>query len=274
MLRLKNVARMLAGSFLLSAALLASSQDPEQTYSNNIQSSTYNSTNDSSTSDRRTNDSSTSDGSTSDNGTHDRRTNDGGTGASGTHDSGTNNGTNSRNTSNTINSSRNNNNNEGSNHSSNKSTAEEFISAFYSWDATQLKRLMAGDADAVAILYYQGWAEAANYKVKLRRPCKIETNEIVCAITVTDDFGFAMGYEATDTFRLTLNRNKIAAVTFSGDDPTIFQELLQWITDKHPDILTGPCVNMFAGGTTPAACARAVAKAARDFMTDRGKAIL
>ena len=223
---------MLAGSFLLSAGLLASSQDPEETYSNNIQSSSYNSTNDSSTSDSSTSD---------------RRTND---------------------------SSRNNNNNEGSNHSSNKSTAEEFISAFYSWDATKLKRLMAGDADAVAILYYQGWAEAANYKVKLRRPCRIETNEIVCAITVTDDFGSAMGYEATDTFRLTLNRNKIAAVTFSGDDPTIFQELFQWITEKHPDILTGPCVNMFAGGTTPAACARAVAKAARDFMTDRGKAIL
>ncbi|MCS5584704.1 MAG: hypothetical protein NZ777_14455 [Pseudomonadales bacterium] len=227
MLRLKNVARMLAGSFLLSAALLASSQDPEQTYSNNIQSSTYNSTNDSSTSDRRTNDSS-----------------------------------------------RNNNNNEGSNHSSDKSTAEEFISAFYSWDATKLKRLMAGDANAVAILYYQGWAEAANYKVKLRRPCRIETNEIVCATTVTDDFGSAMGYEATDTFRLTLSRNKIAAVTFSGDDQTIFEELVQWITEKHPDILTGPCLDMFAGGTTPAACARAVAKAARDFMTDRGKAIL
>ena len=259
MLRLKNVARMLAGSFLLSTGLLASSQDPEETYSNNIQSSTYNSTNDSSTSDRRTNDGGTGDG-----GTHDSDTN----------DSGTNNGTNSRNTSNTINSSRNNNNNEGSNHSSNKSTAEEFISAFYSWDATKLKRLMAGDADAVAILYYQGWAEAANYKVKLRRPCRIETNEIVCATTVTDDFGSAMGYEATDTFRLTLNHNKIAAVTFSGDDPTIFQELFQWITEKHPDILTGPCVNMFAGGTTPAACARAVAKAARDFMTDRGKAIL
>jgi hypothetical protein len=225
---------MLAGSFLLTAGLLASSQDPEQTYSNNIQSSTYNSIN----------------------------------------DSRTNNGTNRRNTSNTTNSRRNNNNKEGSNHSSNKSTAEEFISAFYSWDATKLKRLMAGDADAVAILYYQGWAEAANYKVKLRRPCRIETNEIVCATTVTDDFGSAMGYEATDTFRLTLNRNKIAAVTFSGDDATIFQELLQWITEKHPDILTGPCLNMFAGGTTPAACARAVAKAARDFMTDRGKAIL
>ena len=154
----------------------------------------------------------------------------------------------------------------------NNNIAEEFISAFYSWDATKLKNLMTEDADTVAILYYQGWAEAANYKVKTRRPCEAEANEIVCAITVTDDFGSAMGYEATDTFRMTLAENKISAVTFSGDDPPIFEELFQWITQKHPDILAGPCLDMFAGGETAADCARAVAKAARAFMEERRKA--
>ena len=150
--------------------------------------------------------------------------------------------------------------------------AEEFISAFYSWDATKLKNLMTEDADTVAILYDQGWAEAANYTIKTRRPCKVEAGEVVCAITVTDDFGSAMGYEATDTFRMTLVENKISAVTFSGDDPPIFQELFQWITQKHPDILAGPCLNMFAGGETPGDCARAVATAARAFMDERRKA--
>ena len=150
--------------------------------------------------------------------------------------------------------------------------AEEFISAFYSWDATKLKNLMTEDADTVAILYYQGWAEAANYKVKTRRPCKVEANEIVCATTVTDGFGSAMGYEATDTFRITLAESKISAVTFSGDDPPIFQELFQWISEKHPDILAGPCLNMLAGGETPGDCARAVATAARAFMDERRKA--
>ena len=154
----------------------------------------------------------------------------------------------------------------------NTKIAEEFISAFYSWDATKLKNLMTEDADTVAILYYQGWAEAANYEVKTRRPCKVEDDEIVCAITVTDDFGSAMDYEATDTFRMTLAENKISAVTFSGDDPPIFQELFQWITQKHPDILAGPCLDMFAGGETPGGCARAVAKAARAFMDERRKA--
>jgi hypothetical protein len=94
----------------------------------------------------------------------------------------------------------------------------------------------------------------------------------VCAVTVTDDFGSTMDYEATDTFRITLAENKISAVTFSGDDPPIFQQLFQWITQKHPDILAGPCLNMFAGGETPGDCARAVAKAARAFMDERRKA--
>lgn len=150
--------------------------------------------------------------------------------------------------------------------------AEEFISAFYSWDAAKLKALMTEDADTVAILYYQRWAEAANYQVKTRGPCAIEADEVVCAITVTDDFGSTMGYEATDTFRIILAENKISAVTFSGNDPPVLQELFQWIGEKHPDILTGPCLNMFAGGETPGDCARAVAKAAHAFMDERRRA--
>ena len=154
----------------------------------------------------------------------------------------------------------------------NDNVAEDFISAFYSWDATKLKNLMTENADGVAILYYQRWAEAANYKVKTRRPCKLEAKEIVCAITVIDDFGSAMDYEATDTFRMVLTENKISAVTFSGDDPPIFQELFRWIMQKQPDILAGHCLNMFAGGNTPGDCARAVARAAREFMDERRKA--
>ena len=150
--------------------------------------------------------------------------------------------------------------------------AERFVSAFYSWDATKLKSLMTEAADTVAILYYQRWAEAANYKVKTRRPCKVEAEEVVCAITVTDDFGTAMGYVATDTFRMTLAQNRISAVTFSGDDPPVFQELFQWITQNHPEVLAGPCLNMFAGGETPKDCARAVAKAARAFVDERRRA--
>ena len=151
----------------------------------------------------------------------------------------------------------------------NNSAAENFISAFYSWDANKLTSLMSEDADTVAILYYQRWAAAANYKVKVRRPCKAEADQSVCAITVTDDFGSAMGYEATDTFRMSFNDDKVSTVTFSADDPAIFQELFQWVTQHHPDTFTGPCFEMFAGGETPGDCARTVARLAREFMDER-----
>ena len=147
--------------------------------------------------------------------------------------------------------------------------AEHFITTFYSWHHSSLEKLMANNADKLAITYYQGWAEGANYAIKIRRPCERDNDAIVCAITVTDDFGRAMNYTATDTFRLTINDAMISKVTFSGDDPPIFNELQQWITSERPEVLAGPCLDMFAGGETPNACAAAVARSAVEFMTAR-----
>ena len=147
--------------------------------------------------------------------------------------------------------------------------AENFITTFYSWDLNLLETLMAKDADSLAITYYQGWAEGANYAIKIRRPCERDTNEISCAITVTDDFGRAMGYTATDTFRLTISGGHVSAVTVSADDPPIFQQLQEWIMTERPEVLTGPCLDMFAGGKTPHACSTAVAKSAAEFMAHR-----
>lgn len=151
----------------------------------------------------------------------------------------------------------------------NNSVAENFISAFYSWDVNKMQTLMTKDADTVAILYYQRWAEAADYEVKIRRPCRMETNQSVCAITVTDDFGLAMGYEATDTFRLSFDGEKISAVTFSADDPPIFDALFEWVVQHHPDTFTGPCFKLFEGGETPEDCAKTIARLAREFMSER-----
>jgi hypothetical protein len=148
-------------------------------------------------------------------------------------------------------------------------TVEAFIAAFYSWDAARLTALMADDADTAAILYYQDWAEAANYQVTRRHPIEVDGEDVVCAVTVSDDFGSALGYEATDTFRLSLAGDRVSAVSFSGDDPPIFRELFRWISENRADIMTGPCRDMFAGGRTPGACARAVASAAREFMEVR-----
>lgn len=149
--------------------------------------------------------------------------------------------------------------------------AEAFISSFYSFDASKMQEHFLPDTDVVAIFYYQQWAKAANYQVKIRRECFVDRGEVVCAVTVTDDFGAAMGYEATDTFRMKVVGEKISAVAFSGDDPPIFNELQQWISQNQPLILSGPCFNMFAGGETPGDCARAIAKAARQFMAERAR---
>lgn len=148
--------------------------------------------------------------------------------------------------------------------------AEAFISAFYSYDRAVLESMFSPQADKTAVLYYQQWAEAAHYNVDVRRPCRLEGGEWVCAITVNDDFGSALGYQATDTFRLTIDGDRVSAATFAGDDPPIFEELFGWIATRKREVLSGPCRDMFAGGETPGDCARAVATAARDFAREKG----
>ena len=65
--------------------------------------------------------------------------------------------------------------------------AERFIDAFYSWRAENLQLFMASNAYTKWALYYQGWAQAGNYTLLLRRPCQILEDEVVCAITVAND---------------------------------------------------------------------------------------
>ena len=145
--------------------------------------------------------------------------------------------------------------------------ADKFLDAFYQFDQASLTEHLEPGSDADRVLYYQAWAEAAHYKVKHRSACtRNEDGAIVCAITVTDDFGKTMGYEATDTFTMKVQIDKIVAVSFKGDDPPIFEELFAWIAANQPEVLEGPCKDLFNGGTTPAACSRAVVEAARTFI--------
>lgn len=146
-------------------------------------------------------------------------------------------------------------------------TAEAFVDAFYSWDAQRLGGLLTPGEDADAVLYYQRWAEAAHYQVQHRQPCRVADDDLIrCAITVVDDFGTALGYTATDTFTLTVADGAVTSVSFAGDDPPVFQALFDWLAETRPEVLSGPCRDLFAGGTTPGDCARAVAQGARDFV--------
>ena len=71
--------------------------------------------------------------------------------------------------------------------------AERFITSFYSWDQNALNALLTEDGDHQSIIYYQGWAEGGNYSIKTRHPCVMNKDAVSCSITVTDDFGLALG---------------------------------------------------------------------------------
>lgn len=145
--------------------------------------------------------------------------------------------------------------------------AEKMLDAFYSFDQIALAESLVPGDDADRVLYYQAWAQAANYRIKSRRPCVVsEEATIQCAITVFDDFGETLDYIATDTFYLTVKDNKIVAANFEGDDPIIFSVLYLWIMVFRSELLDGPCKDMFEGGDTPAECSKGVVQAARDFV--------
>lgn len=144
--------------------------------------------------------------------------------------------------------------------------AERMLDAFYAFDVQALTEVLEPGDDAEGILYYQKWAQAANYKVKERRACEvIQESGINCSITVFDDFGKTLDYTATDTFYLTVNGNRVESVSFEGDDPIIFTVLYVWMMVFRSELFDGACKDMFEGGETPAECSKAVVQAARDF---------
>lgn len=146
-------------------------------------------------------------------------------------------------------------------------TAESILDAFYSWDADLLRsRLIAAEGTG-EMLYYQKWAEAAHYEVEQRRPCtQRSASSVQCGITVTDDFGTALGYTATDSFTFGFSNDGVSLVEFEGDDPAIFTALLAWMVVYRDDVFENECREMFSTGTTPSECARSVADAARAFV--------
>lgn len=155
-----------------------------------------------------------------------------------------------------------------------RDVAARFLDAFYAWDAKALDALLSHNAEGDDVRYYQGWAQGAQYEVVSRPPCDVlESGNslalVTCSVTVNDDFGRALGYRATDTFRLTIANERVLAASFAGDDPPIFAEMFDWIQRQRPDVLSGPCHLMFAGGPTPGACAEAVARAAQDYMGEQ-----
>lgn len=158
----------------------------------------------------------------------------------------------------------------------NQMLAEKFIDAFYSFDPEQLAPLLAAAGDSKAqMLYYQGWAEGGDYQIIERKACTGETpDKITCPITVQDNPVLALqtGFFVTDTFSISFSDRKIIRVETSSNDQPIYYEARDWVKKEMPEVMTGPCAGFFAGGETPADCARAMTEGYKQFMIARKRA--
>ena len=90
--------------------------------------------------------------------------------------------------------------------------ANQFIDAFYSFNEDSLKSALSyAEVSHPSILYYQKWAECANYKVVNRSICK-EVNDslVICPVTVKDDLMSALQIDlnVTDTFHIIIKEKK------------------------------------------------------------------
>jgi len=149
-------------------------------------------------------------------------------------------------------------------------TAESMIDAFYSFDASRLKPILASAGAAQGkILGYQGWAEGGNYIVIERAPCAHQAeNKVDCAITVQDDPVVALetGFNVTDTFHLTFEGSTIVDVKTSSNDQPIYYEARKWVEANMPEVLEGPCRRVDGLRVTPGDCARAMTDGYAKFL--------
>lgn len=154
-------------------------------------------------------------------------------------------------------------------HAQNLQSAEALIDAFYSFDPDKLRPLLAAAEDSgPKLMFYQGWAEGANYRIVDRKPCAARTaGTIDCAITVEDDPVLALntGFHVTDTFSIQFKGSEIVAVDTSSNDQQIYYDALNWVIEKMPEVMSGPCQGFFDGGPTPSDCARAMTEGYRKF---------
>lgn len=151
----------------------------------------------------------------------------------------------------------------------NLATAERFIDAFYSFDASRLAAIVAdAEPTGAKLLYYQGWAEGGNYKIINRGACTAETPELIhCPITVQDDPVLALktGFNVTDTFSLTFEGTTLKAIETSSNDQPVYYQAREWVLANKPEIMEGPCKGFYDGGTTPGDCARAMTQGYQEF---------
>jgi hypothetical protein len=157
--------------------------------------------------------------------------------------------------------------------SNNVSLANEFIDGFYSFNRSTLESLMSSaKASQPNILYYQKWAECANYKVVKRADPIIKNDSlIVIPVTVKDDLMGALeiDFNVTDSFHITIKDGKIQSVETTSDDLPVYYEAKVWVKENRPEFISEVCVGIWEGGPTPCECVQGMIKGFADFTAGR-----
>jgi hypothetical protein len=148
-------------------------------------------------------------------------------------------------------------------------TAENFVSAFYSFEPDKLRPHLANAGTSEPFIsFYQGWAKGGNYIIANRQPCKIsEPQKISCSITVIDDLVKALDidFNVTDTFHLSFDSGNITSFNLTTDDPPIYLEAHDWVVENRAELFNDACSGFFEGGPTPEECVRSMLQGYKDF---------
>lgn len=144
-----------------------------------------------------------------------------------------------------------------------------FIDAFYSFHEDSLQSLLASaETSQPEILYYQKWAECANYKILDRTKfLKKSDSLLVFPVTVKDDLmkALAIDFNVTDTFHILIKQGKITSVKTSSNDVDTYYQAKEWVNKNRPELVAIPCEGIWNGGPTPCECVQGMIKGFTEF---------
>ncbi len=151
----------------------------------------------------------------------------------------------------------------------NADLANQFVDTFYSFDTDSLKSILnQAKASQPGILYYQKWAECANYEIAKRNDFIIKNDSlIICPITVKDDLMGALNidFNVTDSFHITIVNKQIVSVQTSSNDLDIYYEARDWVKENQSELIAVPCVGIWEDGPTPCECVKGMVKGYEAF---------
>jgi len=147
---------------------------------------------------------------------------------------------------------------------SNVDLANKFVDAFYSFNEDRLKSILNKAIDSQpSILYYQKWAECANYEIFARNEFIVKNDSLIsCPITVKDDLMGALNidFNVTDSFHISILNDQIVSVQTTSNDLDVYYEAKDWVKTNQPELIEVPCIGIWEGGPTPCDCVKGMVK--------------